>query len=79
MLQTEADAGTKAETSINPTGQGQIGASEGPPWCQTRLGRWSGDRLGSCFPSTRMKSTHHGEEIPSQSCTETRYLCAVSG
>lgn len=27
----------------------------------------------------RMKSKSHGEEIRSQSCTEKRYLCAVSG
>lgn len=26
-----------------------------------------------------VKSTSHGEEIPSQTCTEKRYLCAVSG
>lgn len=26
-----------------------------------------------------MKRTSHGEEIPSQTCTEKHYLCAVSG
>lgn len=76
-------AGAKAErdgqASINPTRLGQNRPVVGPLWCQTRLGRWSGDRLGSCFPSMRMKSVSHGEEIPSQTCTEKRYLCAVSG
>lgn len=73
----------KSETgraSINlPHVTGQNGPTVGLLWCQTRLGRWSGDRRGSCFPSMRMKSTSHGEEIPTQTCPEKHYLCAVSG
>lgn len=76
-----ADAGREGGStdSSHIADQGQTRPTVGPPWCQTRQGRWSGDRLGSCFPSTRMKTTSHGEAISSQSCTEKRYLCAVSG